>query len=59
MVWEETMIVVERINSMLATETALFHQVITVGIGAFGKDGGKTAHANLMKTLKRLTADGS
>ncbi|PZR90341.1 MAG: hypothetical protein DI537_19185 [Stutzerimonas stutzeri] len=59
MVWEEGFLVVERINQMLATETALMHQVITTGISAFGKDGGKSAHASLMKSLKRLTGDGS
>ncbi len=59
MVWDEVTIVVSRTNAMLATETTLLHQVMTVAVGAFGKDGGKAAHDNLLKTLKRLTADGS
>lgn len=55
--WEESQLVVERINNMLATQTVLTNAAIGTVAAAFGKDGAK-AHLEFQKLIKRLSGDG-
>ncbi len=55
--WEESQLVVERINSMLATETSLLDAAVSTGIAQFGKEAGK-ARRLFADLIKRLSGDG-
>lgn len=55
--WEESQLVVERTNSMLATQTILTNAAIGTVAAAFGKDGAK-AHREFQKLIERLSSDG-
>ena len=57
MVWEETQLVVERINGRLASEGTILQAAASVAVAAFGKDGGKKAHQEFTKLMKRLSGD--
>lgn len=59
LVWDESQLVVDRINGLLATEATILHQVMTTAVAAFGKDGGRKANADLTKMIKRLAGNGA
>lgn len=57
MLWEESQLVVERINGLLATEATLIQAAATTAVAAFGKDGGKKAVKQFQKIIDRLTGN--
>lgn len=57
MVWEEARICVDRQNRNFATEGVILQSAILVGIGAFGKDGGKKAAKSFGALIEKLNGD--
>lgn len=53
--WEESQLVVERINGMLATEGSILQAAASTAVAAFGKDGGKKASKEFIKLMERLS----
>lgn len=58
MVWEESQLIVERINGLLATEGTVLQAAANTAVAAFGKDGGKQARKDFTKLMERLSGSG-
>ena len=56
-VWEEIQFIAERKNRALASEATILQAAISTGVSAFGKDGGRKAHAAFQKLIKTLIGD--
>lgn len=59
LIWEESQLVVERVNNRIATEGAVFKSAISTAVAAFGKDGGRSAHEAFAELIKELSGDGA
>jgi hypothetical protein len=57
LVWEESDLVVERTNSLMATEAVLFQTAASTAIAAFGEDHGKAAFQQWSEMIKRFQGD--
>lgn len=56
-IWEETQLIVERDNQMLANHGTMLNAAVSTGIAAFGKDGGRKAQAAFTRMVKKLAGD--
>ena len=56
-VWEEIQLIADRKNRSLASEATILQAAISTGVSAFGKDGGRKAHAAFQKLVKTLIGD--
>jgi hypothetical protein len=56
-VWEEGELIAKRKNRILASEATILQAAISTGVAAFGKDGGKKAHASFQKLIKSLIGE--
>lgn len=54
LLWEESQLVVERVNRQQVTEAVILHQIMMTAVSAFGKDGGRRANKNFEKMIKEL-----
>lgn len=53
-VWEEISLIADRKNREMASQGTILHSAINTAVAAFGKDGGRKAHAAFQRLLKTL-----